>query len=243
MTTQTIQPPTQPPPPSQPPPRGHGGGRTAAIAITAVMGALSLASFALGGVTLWGDAQRDDQGYFSTATHRYAASTSALTTEDIDVEGDVPRWVAGDDEIYSKLRLRVESRDGAPVFAGVARTADVDRYLAGAARTEVTDIDTNPFDADYADREGVRRPAPPAGEDIWAASTEGAGRQTLDWNITDGKWSIVVMNADGSRNVDADISAGVKIGFLEPLGWGLIGGGALLLLGAAGVGFAGLRRR
>lgn len=242
MTAHTIQPPNQPPPPLQPPPPGNGGGRTAAIAVAAVLGALSLASFALGGVTLWGDAQRDDQGYFSTATHRYSASTSALTTEDINVEGDVPHWVAGDDDIYSKLRLRVESRGGGPVFAGVARTADVDRYLAGAARTEVTDIDTDPFHADYADREGERRPAPPAGEDIWAASTEGAGRQTLDWNITDGNWSVVVMNADGSRDVDADVSAGVKIGFLEPLGWGLIGGGALLLLGAAGVGFAGLRR-
>ena len=243
MTAQTIQPPIQPPPPSQPPPPGHGGGRTAAVAVAAVLGALSLASFAIGGVTLWGDAQRDDQGYFSTATHRYTASTSALTTEDIDVNGDVPTWVAGDDDIYGKLRLRVESRDGGPVFAGVARTADVDRYLAGASRTEVKDIDTDPFDVEYAERGGEGRPAAPAGQDIWATSTHGSGRQTLDWDIQDGSWSVVVMNADGSRGVDADVSAGVSIGFLEPLGWGLIGGGALLLLGAAGIGFAGLRRR
>ncbi len=51
------------------------------------------------------------------------------------------------------------------------------------------------------------------------------------------------MNPDGSRGVDADVSAGVNIGILEPLGWSLLGGSALLLLGAVGVGYAGLRRR
>jgi len=233
MTATTTQPVT---------PRSTGS-RTAAIAVASVLAALSLASGALGAVSLWGDSQRDDQGYFSTATHRYTASTSALTTEDIDVEGDVPRWVAGDDDIYGKLRLRVSSHDGEPVFAGIARTADVERYLAGVARTEVTDIETSPFDAEYAEHEGTVRPAAPSSQGFWAAATEGAGRRTLDWDVREGRWSVVVMNPDGSRGVDADVKAGVSIGFLEPLGWGLLGGGGLLLLGAAGVGYAGLRRR
>jgi hypothetical protein len=129
------------------------------------------------------------------------------------------------------------------VFAGIARTTDVERYLAGAAHTEVTDIETSPFDVDYDEREGTRRPSPPADERIWAASVEGSGRQTLDWDVREGRWSVVVMNPDGSRGVAADVGAGVSIGFLEPLGWGLLGGGGLLLLAAAGVGFAGLRRR
>ena len=51
------------------------------------------------------------------------------------------------------------------------------------------------------------------------------------------------MNPDGSRGIDADVSAGVKVGFLGTLGWSLLGGSALLLLGAVGVGYAGLRRR
>src|SRR5215213_5532226 len=226
---------------TQPPPGRSTGARTAAIAIASLLAALSLAAFALGGVALWGDAQRDDQGFLSTATHRYTTTSSVLTTKDLDVEGDVPRWVAGDDDIYGTLRLRVESRHGEPVFAGIARTDDVDRYLAGTAHTEVTDIDTDPFQAKYAQHPGGRTPAAPAGEDLWEASTEGTGRQTLDWDVTDGNWSVVVMNADGSRG--ADVSSGVSIGFLDDLAWGLLVGGGLLLVGAAGVAYAGLRRR
>ena len=228
---------------TQPAPPRATGSRTAAIAVASVLAALSLASGALGAVSLWADSQRDDQGYFSTGTHRYTASTSALTTEDIDVEGDVPRWVAGDDDIYGKLRLRVSSHDGAPVFAGIARTADVERYLSGVARTEVSDIETSPFHADYADHDGTLRPAAPSSQGIWAAATEGAGSRTLDWDVQEGRWSVVVMNPDGSRGVDADVKAGVSIGFLEPLGWSLLAGAGLLLVGAAGVGYAGLRRR
>ena len=231
---------TMRPPPPAPPSRS--GSRTAAIAVASVMAALSLAAFALGGVALWGDAQRDDDGYISTATHRFTASTAALTTEEIDVNADIPGWVGGDDA-YGKMRMHVESRDGGPVFAGIARTSDVERYLAGASHTVVTDIDTDPFDAEYAEHEGAFTPAAPDGEDIWVATTEGAGKRTLDWDVRDGRWSVVVMNPDGSRGVDADVSAGVRVAFLGPLGWSLLGGGALLLLGAAGVAYAGLRRR
>jgi hypothetical protein len=237
MTATTTM---RPPPPPSPPARS--GSRTAAIAVASVMAALSLAAFAVGGVALWGDAQRDDEGYISTATHRFTASTAALTSEEIDVNADIPGW-AGGDGAYGKMRMHVESRDGAPVFAGVARTSDVERYLAGVSHTEVTDIDTDPFEATYNSHEGARTPAAPDGQGIWAATTEGAGKRTLDWNVRDGSWSVVVMNADGSRGVDADVSAGVKVSFLGPLGWSLLGGGVLLLLGAAGVGYAGLRRR
>ena len=226
-----------------PPPPSRRGSRTAAIVVASMLGVLSLATGAAGAVALWGDSQRDEQGYFSTATHRYTASTSALTTEEIDLDADIPGWLAGDDGSYGDVRLRVAAGDGGPVFAGIARTADVERYLADASYTEVTDVDTDPFEAAYADRGGAGRPADPAGEDIWVASTQGAGQQTLDWEIRDGRWSVVVMNPDGSRGIDADVSAGVNIGILAPIGWSLLGGGALLLLGAAGVGYAGVRRR
>jgi hypothetical protein len=238
MTAPMISP-SPPSPPSRP---RRTGSRTAAIVVASVLAALGISVSAMGAVALWGDGQRDDDGYFSTAAHRYTTPTSALTTEDIDVEGDAPRWLAGDEDIYGDMRLRVESRDGGPVFAGIARTADVERYLAGTAHTAVTDIETDPFRAEYSERSGDRRPAAPGGQRFWVASTEGEGRRTLDWDVREGNWSVVVMNADGSRGVDADVSAGVSVGFLQSLGWGLLGGGALLLLLGAGVAAAGVRR-
>ena len=40
------------------------------------------------------------------------------------------------------------------------------------------------------------------------------------------------MNADGSRGVAADVSAGAKVPFLNELGWSAIGVGGALLSGA-----------
>ena len=76
--------------------------------------------------------------------------------------------------------------------------------------TTVHDVEAGPFDsfdADYTRHAGQRHPASPEHADIWAASNQGAGTQTVAWEIEDGNWSVVVMNADGSLGVDADIRA------------------------------------
>jgi hypothetical protein len=96
----------------------------------------------------------------------------------------------------------------------------------------VTDVDYSPFRASYRDHGGDRRPALPAEQGFWAASAHGAGRQTVTWDLEDGDWSIVVMNADGSRGVDTDISAAAEVPFLATLGWLSLGGALLLLIGA-----------
>ena len=82
----------------------------------------------------------------------------------------------------------------------------------------------------------------PADSHIWAASEQGSGKQTLNWEIEDGDWSVVVMNADGSAGVDADISAGAKIPFLDALGWTALGSGAFVLLIGIALLVMGIRR-
>ena len=141
------------------------------------------------------------------------------------------------------VRLTAESRSGRPVFIGIARTSDVSDYLRGSSYTEVTDIDYSPFHASYRDRDrgGERRPALPADQDFCAASAQGPGTQTVAWDLQDGDWSIVVMNADGSRGVGADISAGAKVPFLGTLGWVSLGGALVLLITAGALVSLGLR--
>jgi hypothetical protein len=75
-----------------------------------------------------------------------------------------------------------------------------------------------------------RRPAAPAAQPFWAAtSTDG---RPLDWKVREGKWSVVAMNADGSPGVSASVSAGAKIPWALWAGIGVAIFGALLLYAA-----------
>ena len=139
------------------------------------------------------------------------------------------------------IRIDVVPQSGEPVFAGIARTDELSAYLRDVAHTTVTDLDFEPFEASYSPQGGQGTPGAPAAERIWAASSQGAGPQTLAWDIEDGEWSIVVMNADGTSGVQADISAGAKVPYLNEIGWSALGGGAILLIAAAALLGFGLR--
>jgi hypothetical protein len=211
--------------------------RIAAFIVSGLLGLLSLGLLAAGGVLLWGASQTDEQGYLNTTTERFATNTYALSTDNFDVEG--VGWIVD----HGTLRLAVESNAGKPLFAGVAPTADVQRYLRGTSHELVSDIDYSPFHADYRRFDGDRRPAEPATRDFWAASVRGAGHQTLTWDVEDGDWSIVVMNADASRGVDADVEAGAQLDFLDSAGWGAIIAGLIALSVSALLAVAAIRNR
>jgi hypothetical protein len=222
-----------------PPPR-RSAGRVALIVTGAIVAVFGFLTVAGGGALLWGNAQKDSDGYLSTATDRFHTKTYAIATDNLDVDTDGASDVVSHD-LFGTVRLRAHSRDGKPLFVGIARTADVDRYLAGSAHTTVTDVDTSPFDVTYRDSAGGRRPLSPAAQDFWAAKATGDGTQTVSWDVEDGNWSVVVMNADGSANVDAGVSAGAELPWLTPAGWTAIGGGLLLLALAGGLLYAGTR--
>ena len=221
-------------------PKRSTGTRVFLLVASAVTSLIAIGLVAFGGLALWGDSQKDERGYLSTDSHRFAASTHAIATENLDMDLDGVEELV-DSTGLGDIRIDVAPQSGKPVFAGIARTDELSAYLRDVAHTTVTDLDFEPFEASYKAQGGQGTPAAPAAERIWAASSQGAGPQTLTWDVEDGEWSIVVMNADGTSGVQADISAGAKVPYLNEIGWSALGGGAILLIAAAALLGFGLR--
>ena len=203
--------------------------RTPHLAGGALLAMLAAALLAVGGLALWADSRKDADGYLATDAHRFAAASHALATADLDFDGLDGALTAGDDA--GRVRFTADSAHRKPVFVGIARTRDVRAYLRGAAHATVTDVSTSPFRPQYDHHPGGR-PSLPARQRFWAASAQGTGRQAVQWDAKDGSWSVVVMNADGSPGVAADVDAGAKAPFLRAAGWGAIGAALLPLLAA-----------
>ena len=222
------------------PRRRKSAGRIAALVAGGLAAFAALLMLAAGGALLWGNAQKDHDGYLHTGTDRFHTRTAAIATDNLDVEtGGASDLLAHD--LFGKVRVRAESHAGKPVFVGIARTADVDRYLRGTSHAIVTDVDTSPFKAEYRTVPSARRPARPAEQSFWAASARGNGRQQVTWKVRDGNWSVVVMNADASPRVDTGISAGADLPWLDEAGWATVGAGVLIALMAAGLILVGTR--
>ena len=224
-----------------PPPRKRSAARIAAIVASALIGLVAVGMFAAAGGLLWGDSQRDEQGFLSTDTERFTTDAYALKTQDLDIDLDGLDALVADDTL-GKVRVQVTANEDKPAFVGIAPSAAVAEYLRGSAHAVVEDIDSSPFDADYRTVAGDRRPGAPAAQRFWDASTHGSGTQTLSWDLREGEWSVVVMNADASPGVDAGVSAGAMISWLDEAGWIAGGSGILLLVLAGGLLYAGVRQ-
>jgi hypothetical protein len=81
----------------------------------------------------------------------------------------------------------------------------------------------------YRHFDGSAPSSPPSGQTFWVASREGSGSQDLRWDILDGKWTAVIMNADGSTPVTADMSLGARFDILQPIAIAVTVIGAILL--------------
>ena len=211
-----------------------------------VLGSLAaLVAFGLtagGGVLVWAHGtQRDSAGYYATSSERFETPTYALTSERIDLGADTH----GDDwvpfENVGRARIVARSATGADVFVGIARHADVERFLSGSSHDELRSVDFDPFRPTYDRQPGEIRPAIPGQQAFWVASSSGSGPQTVTWDIERGEWDIVVMNADAAQGVTVDVSAGVRTGLLLPIGIGLLAAGLIGGAVAAAVLVAALR--
>src|SRR3954447_16031064 len=205
-------------------------GRVVLIVLGSLVALLGVALAAAGGFLLWTDLTQREDGYLTTPTERFATSTYALTREKLQVDAGGSSWIWNEDWLGT-VRIRAASATGKPVFIGIAREPDVARYLGRVARSDVEDIDLDPFRVTYRQSPGAAPAEPPTDQDFWAASASGEGRQTVTWEVRDGDWAVVLMNANGSRGLSAEVDLGAKRSFLLWVAIGVLIGGALLLAG------------
>jgi hypothetical protein len=198
---------------------------------------IALALLASAGAAVWGLSQRDNDGFFTSGTHEFSTSSHALASESLDVGPDIPGWLED-----GFATVRVEATSAKPLFIGIGPVADVERYLADVDHAQITNFDIDPFSVSYRALDGTAQPAPPASQNFWRAQATGPGMQTMSWPVEEGTWSVVAMNADGSRNVSVDARLGTRIQYVRWIVSGLFGAGVLVLLLGAGLTYLGARR-
>ena len=193
---------------------------------------LGLALLGAGGFLLWADRTQREAGYLTTPAERFATPTYALTRSRLEIDNsDWPDWLWNVDW-FGKVRIRADAVAGKSLFVGIGPEGAVDQYLGRVEHAEVEDIEIDPFRVHYRPVSGGSPAQPPTAQDFWVASATGTGEQTLTWKVSQGSWSAVLMNADGSQQVVADVDLGAKLSWLLWVAIGVLVGGGVVLAGS-----------
>jgi len=197
---------------------GWTTGRIIALAAGPVLLLISLALIAGGGILVWADAQQFHAGYVTTTTATYSTRGYALASDSITMHS---RGMFVDE-----VRIRITSSDPSrQLFAGIAATGDVERYLSGVSYTTVNGHDVT-------DHPGTGVPAPPAAALPWAARAQGTGSLSLTWPVRDSDWTVVVMNTDARPGLSVRAEAGISALALPWLAGELLATGLMTSLAA-----------
>ncbi|HEY7477538.1 MAG TPA: hypothetical protein VIB62_04800, partial [Actinomycetota bacterium] len=151
-----------------------------------------------------------------------ATETRALVFDAISLREDLPR----SGRLAATLSLEVSS--DRTTFLGVGPTPEVARYLRGVEVAHVVQVNW-PGGVRTEDVTGARTPTPPADATFWVASDQGSD-PSIEWTVRGGDWTIVVMNADGSQGVAADVGIGAEFDWLIWIAIVLLVVGAVTLL-------------
>jgi hypothetical protein len=215
-------------------------GRITALAVGALLALLSLVLLGAGGTGLWADLTQRDAGYVSTGDHTFSSTGSALATEQTHLGSPGVGWLYSP-SLLGRVRIRVAPLSSAhrPLFVGIGRSADVDRYLAGVNHTLISD-----FFGDKAEAVGGGAPrSAPGRQHFWVASSTGSGERTLVWSPANGSWTVVVMNADGRPGLDVRADLGARMPAVLWIAIGLLAAGAVFLVGGGLLIVGAIRRR
>ncbi len=236
MTVSSPQSGTQPVPEVHlAPRRPWSAGRVVATVAAGLLLLLGVGMLVGGGALRLADSTlRDDAGFVMGNTHTWRSPGYAVRSESAEIDTDsttldLPARLLG------TMTATADPATPNGVFLGVARTADVERYLAGVAQSTLVD----PFDEDGAPTitfvDGGSPGVAPTDATFWAASASGRGPQQISWEPEDGEWTLVVMNGEGTTPVAADVAIGAEVPVLDTVGTVLLVAG-LVVVGLSGIG-------
>lgn len=194
---------------------------------------LSLVPLLAGGWLMWAEKTlKDSEGFYRTKTIQLEKDSYAIATPGARIElGEDSgwffrgrRWDPGD---FLSVKIEGSSSDPSKqIFIGVAQASKVENYLKDVEYHELTPLVILRSRLGYVRHLGTSKPEAPTTQPFWKATAYGGGTQTLVWGIEEGAYALVLMNEDGSRGLDLNVSFGVRA---PPIVWGI--GVALLVVG------------
>ena len=227
----TINPLTDASAPSPATGRKSRAGAIVALTLGFVIAVVGIGGIVVGATTASAFPQQGQDGYLTSSVVKVSTNFSALTSSPVSIDiDDVPFD-------FGSIRLTAESAasDG-QVFIGIGPKADVEAYLSGVHRTEVTSVQMLPFRVHYRDVPGSTVPtvSAPAEQSFWVAASSGSGPQQITMEVRSGDWILVIMNSDASAGITSDLRAAVNSPMAGSVISGLwIGGIIALILGTA----------
>ena len=217
------------PGPAAPGRSGWTTGRIVCVVGGAVLALGSLGLLGTGGAAWWATTAGRQAGYVNLGTATYHSGGYAIASDTIELHASG----AASDAVQALLgtvRIRATSVNGtAPVFIGVAPASAAGRYLSGMDYVTVRGVTGR--HGLYTAHRGSAPVVPPAQVGIWAAQAAGTGTQVLAWRVRSGSWTVVAMNADGSRPVSVRVNVAASLPALPWLAAGLLAGGIIILAG------------
>jgi hypothetical protein len=196
--------------------------------IFGLIGLLTSSGFLFGGgaIILADNTIKDSDSFYSTRTVQIESNTYAVITGPADI------YLGGRWDWGSLATFKIVGSNNDPdgqIFIGIAPTSDINAYLSGVEHSEITEFSMFPHNISYAVHSGVVVPGAPADQSFWTAYAYGTGTEALEWDVESGRYSLLLMNGDGSEGVDLDVEFGLKIAWLIGVGIGL------LLMGVIGI--------
>jgi hypothetical protein len=193
----------------------------------AVLALCSLGLIAAGGYLL--SAASSNGGWLALGHGTYQTGSYAVANDPED--WGTATYALG---AVDKVRIRVTPSDATtPVFVGMARPDDVERYLGGVQH--VTAHGAPGSRVTYTRHDGQAPATPPARAVPWTVQATGTGTQTLEFDAQQlrGDQVAVVMNADGSRSVSGRAESAVTQPSLPWIASGLLAAAVAVGAGAA----------